>query len=134
MDEFRLALDEYNLVDLRFVGYLFTWNNKQPGDANTWMRLDRAVANLGWRDKFHVSTVTHLYSHASNHRLLMLQTSVGWRKQHRNSCAFQFEEAWLLWEDCEKTVQESWGNVGSALSGLNRSKEKINKYGVDLAA
>ncbi|KAK9999683.1 hypothetical protein SO802_019286 [Lithocarpus litseifolius] len=134
MDEFRLALDACNVADLGFVGYPFTWNNKRPGAANTRMRLDQAVANMGWREKFHASTVTHLYSHASNHRPLILQTRVGWRKQHRNSRAFWFEEACLLWEDCEKTVQESWCNVGSALSVLKRTKEKISKCGADLAA
>lgn len=134
MDEFRLVLDECHLVDLGFVGYHFIWNNKRPGDANTRMRLDRAVANFGWREKFHASMVTHLYSHTFDHRPLLLHSSVGRRKQHENSHGFQFEEAWLLWEDCEKTVQESWGNIGSALSSLNRTKEKINKCGVDLAA
>ena len=69
------------------------------------MRLDQAIANMGWREKFHASMVTHLYSYASDHRPLILQTSVGWRKQHRNSRAFWFEKAWLLWEDCEKTMQ-----------------------------
>ena len=72
MDEFRLAFDECNLVDLGFVGNPFTWNNKRPGDANTRMKLDRAVANLGWREKFRASTVTHLYSHASDYRPLLI--------------------------------------------------------------
>lgn len=40
MDEFRLALDACNLVDLGFVGYPYTWNNKRPGAANTRLRLD----------------------------------------------------------------------------------------------
>ena len=49
MDEFRMALDFCRLADLGFVGFLFTWNNKRPGSANTKERLDRAVANLEWR-------------------------------------------------------------------------------------
>ncbi|XP_075675010.1 uncharacterized protein LOC142644243 [Castanea sativa] len=98
------------------------------------MRLDRAVANMSWRGKFHASTVTHLYSHAFDHHPLVLQTRVGWRKQSRESHAFRFEEAWLLWDDCEKMVLESWNNAGSAHSGLNKTKERITRCGVDLAA
>ena len=34
---------------------------------NTRERLDRAVANMEWRVKFPASTITHLFSHASDH-------------------------------------------------------------------
>lgn len=47
MDEFRLVLESCKLVDLGFIGYPYTWNNKRPGAANTKQRLDRAVANDG---------------------------------------------------------------------------------------
>ena len=52
MDEFRAALDACNLVDLGYVGYPYTWNNKRPEMDNTKDRLDRVVANTGWRNKF----------------------------------------------------------------------------------
>ena len=52
MDEFRAALDACNLVDLGYVGYPYTWNNKRPEMDNTKDRLDRVVANTGWRKKF----------------------------------------------------------------------------------
>ena len=50
------------------------------------------------------------------------------------SRAFKFEESWLLWEDCERTVEEAWHNAGGSHTGLNRAKEKINKSGEELAA
>ena len=52
MDEFRAALDACNLVDLGYVGYPYTWNNKRPEMDNTKDRLDRVMANTGWRNKF----------------------------------------------------------------------------------
>ena len=67
MDDLGVALDFCNLVDLRLHDYKFTWNNKRPRAENTRERLDRAVANMEWRDKFSTSTVTHMFSHASDH-------------------------------------------------------------------
>lgn len=72
MEEFSLALDLCGLVDLGFRGYPFTWNNKRPGDANTRQRLDRAVANSEWKNRFLATTITHLVSHASYHLPLLL--------------------------------------------------------------
>lgn len=67
MEKFGLALDSCGLVDLGFRGYSFTWNNKRPGEANMRQRLDRAVANSEWKNRFLATTVTHLVSHASDH-------------------------------------------------------------------
>ena len=72
MEEFEAALEECHLIDLGFRGYKFTWNNKRPGAANTRERLDRAVANKEWLDKFSVSSVSHIFSHASDHMPLIL--------------------------------------------------------------
>jgi len=40
------------LEDLGYKGYLYTWTNKRLWDANTKMRLDRALATKGWIEKF----------------------------------------------------------------------------------
>ena len=134
MDEFRMALDSCSLMDLGFIGYPYTWNNKRPGEANTRERLNRTVANEGWREKFLASTITHLFSHASDHHPLVLQTKSDWRIQSRDTWAFKFEESWLLWDDCEKTVFEAWNKMNNDHSGLNNIKERISFSGVELLA
>jgi hypothetical protein len=45
MDSFREVLSDCNLVDLRFAGVPYTYDNKRQGRANAKVRLDRAVAN-----------------------------------------------------------------------------------------
>ena len=50
IDSFQAALEYCHLEDLGFKGYPYTWNNNKPWDANTKVRLDRAVARKDWRD------------------------------------------------------------------------------------
>ena len=52
MDEFKEALERYHLLDLGFVGYPVTWNNKCLGSTNTKQHLDRVVATESWKAKF----------------------------------------------------------------------------------
>ena len=110
LDAFRAALEHCNLVDLGFIGYPFTWNNMQPGTANTKERLDKAVANQMWRSKFPRTIVTHIVSHTSDHLPLILQNHAPPKHSHRRRRGFKFEEAWLLWDGCEQVIQEAWDN------------------------
>ena len=67
IDAFRNVLDFCILEGLGYRGYTYTWSNKRPSEANTKLRLDRAVATMEWREKFPITTVSHLPPHASDH-------------------------------------------------------------------
>lgn len=43
VEDFRAAMEACHLEDLGFKEYPYTWNNKQPREANTRIRLDKAV-------------------------------------------------------------------------------------------
>ena len=49
---------------------------------------------------------------------------------------FEFEEAWLLWEDCGAVVKDAWEMVveGGGELGLASIKEKIKFCGDELQA
>ncbi|XP_075669880.1 uncharacterized protein LOC142639613 [Castanea sativa] len=122
MEEFGDALESCQLINLGFRGYKFTWNNKRPGAANTRERLDRAVANKEWLDAFSECSVSHEFSHASDHMPLLLQIGKDNRLQGRVARGFKFEEVWLLSEECEDLVGEAWGRSGgggASLVGIN---------------
>lgn len=40
------------MEDLNFCGSLFTWTNKQEGDAFVAKKLDRIMVNEFWMEKF----------------------------------------------------------------------------------
>ena len=133
MEEFGLALDSCNLTNMGFGGYPFTWNNKRPGKANTKERLDRVVANSAWRETYPASTIVHLFSHASDHCPIVLQTKTDNGLRVRGVRGFKFEEAWLLSDDCEKRVDEVWKAKGEEVSSaMAKVKERILTCGEEL--
>ena len=73
INAFQYALELCQLEDLGYRGYLFTWINKRPRDANTKMRLDSAIATKEWIEKFQMSTVMHLPSHSLDHLPITIQ-------------------------------------------------------------
>ncbi|XP_050241207.1 uncharacterized protein LOC126690119 [Quercus robur] len=50
------------------------------------------------------------------------------------SRGFRFEESWLMWEDCEGVVMDSWTNSGGEVAGLRATVDKIKECGADLLA
>ena len=108
IDAFREALEICQLEDLGYKGYPFTWTNKRLGDANTKLRLDKAMATKGWIDNFPVSNVVHLLPHASDHIPISIHVQKFRKKNRRVDQGFKFEEGWLLWDDCEAQIQQAW--------------------------
>ena len=49
MEEFRDYFETSNLLDLGYVGYPFTWNNKRHSRASVRESLDRLLSTLGAR-------------------------------------------------------------------------------------
>lgn len=132
MDAFRKALEICKLVDLGFIGYPYTWNNRQPRDANTKEQLDKAVANEAWRTKFPKTTITHIISYSSNHLPLILQNHESPKRTWKGQCGFKFEEAWLLWDECEAIIKEAWETNRVGESALETAREKNSGCASDL--
>ena len=96
LEDFRVALENCELTDLGFTRHKFTWTNRRPGSAHTQQRLDRAVANKDWIEKFLANSVSHLFSHVSDHIPILLRTMNDRRLRGRGAGGFKFEESWLL--------------------------------------
>ena len=66
------------------------------------------MANIGWKCKFLASKITHLLSHTLDHLPLLMQTRSDKVLRGNGTHGFKFEEAWLLWDDYKKAVEEAW--------------------------
>lgn len=96
--------------------------------------MDRAVANVDWRGTFQECAITHLVSHAFDHLPLLMQTKPNRGSQGYGARGFKFEESWLLWDDCERTVKEAWNSGGVTESAIANTQEKIRGCGTNLHA
>lgn len=73
--------------------------------------------------------MTHLFSHASNHLPLILHSRTDRGNIVKGSQGFKFKESWLLWEDCETVIRESWAKYEEAILELGNIKLKITGCG-----
>ena len=68
------------LVDLGFVGELFTWMNQREGDANTLERIDRDLTTYEWLALFHNAVLRHELRIGSEHNPIFLELNKDRRK------------------------------------------------------
>jgi hypothetical protein len=89
MAEFREALADC----IGFSGNPWTFDNRQRGDRNVRVCLDRAVASMSW-SAFTNAKLQHLTSSRSDHApiLLMLDREDG---EQRPRCSRHYE---IMWE------------------------------------
>ena len=66
-------LNHCGLMEIDFKGLRFTWHNKQQGNAQIMIRLDRALAFVEWNMEFQNAVVIHQRFRASDHKLIMVQ-------------------------------------------------------------
>lgn len=63
MDAFNIMLQDTGLVDMGFKGQPFTWTNNRDGGQRIQERLDRAIANAAWINKFPSTLIRPLPDH-----------------------------------------------------------------------
>ncbi|XP_028783276.1 uncharacterized protein LOC114739382 [Neltuma alba] len=102
---FQRMLSDCGLIDLNFNGAPYTWNNKRLGEAHVKERIDRATANVEFREKFQNALVIHIEPVGSDHHMLSVECEY---KHSRVPKAFRFEAFWIEHEDFLKVVREGW--------------------------
>ena len=73
MDGFRDAVSICGFPDLGFIGLPYTWDNRQQGDQNIKVRLDRAFANEAFSGLFKYIKVWHVQTTESDHCCLIMK-------------------------------------------------------------
>jgi len=110
----REAVDDYALSDIKLHGHPFTWI-KSPGTNRVLEeRLDMAMGNSEWLQRFPEVKLTNLLTSHSDHTPILLETIPTVRQRYNYS--FKFENSWLLEDDIEEVVLDGWGgNMGLEL-------------------
>ncbi|XP_062118735.1 uncharacterized protein LOC133832402 [Humulus lupulus] len=52
MVPFQSCVEKCGLIDMKFTGNFFTWNNKQEGSSRVYAKLDRVLVNDHWLENF----------------------------------------------------------------------------------
>jgi hypothetical protein len=107
MSLFRDALNDCDLVDLGFKGLPFTYDNGRGRAANVKVRLDRAVADTGWRDLFGDATLRHMVSSRSDHCPLLLEIRKESWERHKVR-VFHYEITWERLDSRAHEIKEAW--------------------------
>ena len=129
MDGFRKVVDYCAFQDLGYCGSEFTWCNMQRDENRIYLRLDRAIANLEWTEKFGGMKVYHLGDSTSDHSALLLSNSAVHHQTHTN--CFHFEAMWTKNVDCKAIIENSWG-MGFDLSMPEGVMDNLNSCVADL--
>lgn len=133
MDRFRETLDFCDLQDLGFEGDMFTWRNHQSQlSGYVRERLDWAVANIAWRNKFTSFQVINGDPRHSDHRPVIISTERREERMSRGVRPFFFEAGWLEDERCGDIVREGW-ELGYE-EGLRKVQQLVGKVAVGLSA
>jgi hypothetical protein len=107
MKDFREFLSYCDLFDIGFRGTPWTYDNKQQGDRNVKVRLDRAVASPEWSACFPDLRLRHISSSRSDHTPLLLAM-----EQPENSRPERpirrYEIAWEREPSLAAAVEEAW--------------------------
>jgi len=108
---FRQAVLDVGLVDIHMDGYVFTWFKSLGTDRAVEEKLDRAMTNDSWFDKFQNAKLECLTTTSSDHYPLWLDCA----PQPSSSCGqrrFRFENAWLVEPEFGCFVSQRWQGYG----------------------
>lgn len=134
---FRECLEDCELIDLGFSGPKFTWNNRQCGDNNVKVRLDRATANGQFMELFNDYHVENIITYSSDHYAVLTSIGYGARCNERKPIShnFRYEAMWARAPDYTEVVQKSWVqgfdgpiNIQSVWANLSRMAGSLQQW------
>lgn len=126
---FQDCLNACNLSDVKVVGSGFTWQRSRHGQPTILKKLDRVVADMGWRLRFPEAFVEVLPRIYSDHNPLFLRCTG--LPAPRGQRPFWFEAAWVAHDDFHGVVGNAWRrdspNVVNSLDGVRIDSLIFNK-------
>ena len=98
-------LTDGGMLEFPFTGNMLSWVGKRSGGTTVRCRLDRAVGNEDWHEKFPHSTVRYLRLWGSDHRPVLADILT---KPVRRKKKFKFDKRWLDNEELRQVILAGW--------------------------
>jgi hypothetical protein len=115
MLEFRELLLQCDLHDLGFRGRPWTFDNKQEGEKNVKVRLDRAIASPSWSEWFPNASFQHVVSSRSDHCPILLSMELDENMSVTRQLA-QYEIMWEREPSLPEEIKEAWASCRNMLN------------------
>ena len=93
------------MLEFSFTGDMLSWVGKRAGGTTVRCRLDRAVGNTDWHEKFPHSIVKYMRLWGLNHRPILAEILI---KPTRRSKKFKFDRRWIDNEELRQVILEGW--------------------------
>ena len=93
------------MLEFPFTRDMLSWVGKRAREATVRCRLDRAVGNEEWHEKFPHSAVKYMRLWGSDHRPILADILT---KPIRRSKKFKFDKRWLDNEELRQVILDRW--------------------------
>nr|GMD52524.1 ribonuclease H [Ipomoea batatas] len=114
------------LIDMGCGGPSHTWVKGGTTEQAKGARLDRALCNLAWRQRFPEAIVTHLPRLSSDHAPLLICLIEG-SGDHRRA-GFKFQAAWLTSPQLSEVVRTTWRKGTGLQDNIARMTAEFTKW------
>ena len=118
------SINRLHLFPLLQKGSDFTWSNNRKGLAKVWERLDKALVNTHWLDKYPFSNIQVWPRATSDHVPISLQLNNDIAQKSRMRWKYEF--FWEKFEQTSNIIQEVWRHPISG-SPAFRVKSKLQQ-------
>ena len=126
---FQECLDTCKMIDIGFVGPLFTLSNHRSLSKLIQDRIDRVFVNPVWNNLLPKAVVLHLEKTHSGHYLIKL---LFYRPQEfRTTRPFRFQPMWLSHPSFPGVVYEAWSNsptLQQVVMSFSQKASNWNKF------
>lgn len=140
MEALQQVAEDCNFVDLGFNGLPYTWDNRQEGERNVKVRLDRAFGDHKFMEVLLDTSVRHAPMAGSDHCALVVEVKkhrpINRRRRQRRKRVFRYENMRQRHDAYMEFVEQVWdpgppgsnlASVAVSLSSLQSSFTEWNK-------
>ncbi|XP_048503039.1 uncharacterized protein LOC125498799 [Beta vulgaris subsp. vulgaris] len=135
MIDFRRCVNKCELEDLKASSNYYTWKNKQFGERSVYCKLDRALCNEKWSEKFQDSEAWFMPEGMFDHSPILVSVFVD--RKYGNG-PFKYYKMWSQAPNFQQKVREFWVTnisgtpmfkVVQKLKMVKKEMKVINKMG-----